>query len=80
METPQKNNPHHIDNIIIAAGVTQLDMWAYRPKKLISNETGLIVISLVFFISEKEKLAMSRQSPYPILSIHPRPSVSDFPL
>jgi len=25
----------------------------YRPKKIISNEAGLIVISLIFFISEK---------------------------
>ena len=44
METPQKNNPHHIDNIIIAAGITQLELRLYRLKNSSVMRRGLIVI------------------------------------
>ena len=44
METPQKNNPHHIDNIIIAAGLTQLELRLYRLKNSSVMRRGLIVI------------------------------------
>jgi len=37
---PIQRNTSTIHNIIIAAGVTQLDMSVYHLKKLISNETG----------------------------------------